>query len=351
MAAHDFALLVGNSDYGNELTRLDGPPNDLAAFAHWLVDPTGGALPPQNILVLADRVAALPPGVQNPAPAKWQEVYVRFFGTDTTARANRAGEGVRRRLWVLFAGHGNMPARQFGRDPITACFIPQDWKRSQPFLGWIVPVEYLRLCVDAFEEFDEIVVLMDCCRSETGELIEPARPFPITRNQVQRDREFVVLCAAQADRLAYERPIGSDGLVHGVFTASVLDGLRTLRDGRQRLSVGALLDYVRNAYGRHFADRRIKPEPDLLEAESSWPFLLVQGHAAASDVAFVADQQALGTYVQLVDGEDTFISGFQLAEPPVVRRLKTGLYRILSAGGEEIRMFRHTEAEGRTVNV
>ena len=351
MGAHDFALLVGNSDYGNELSRLDGPPNDIAAFAHWLVDPAGGALPPQNVLVLADRVGALPPGVQNPAPARWQEVYVRFFGTDTIAQQNQIAGDAHRRLWVVFAGHGNMPARQFGRDPITACFIPQDWKRSQPFLGWIVPVEYLRLCVDAFKEFDEVVVFMDCCRSETGELIEPARPFPITRSTVQRDRQFVVLCAAQADRLAYERPIGSDGLVHGVFTASVLDGLRTLRDGQQRLSVRALLDYVRNAYSRHFSDRRIKPEPDLLEAESSLPFLLVQGQAAAADVSFVAHQQPLGTYVQLVDGADNVICGFQLADPPVVRSLKTGFYRILSAGGEEIRMFRHIAAEGRSVNV
>jgi uncharacterized caspase-like protein len=347
MAENDFALLIGNSDYGGELQRLEGPPNDLSAFAQWLADERGAGLKPENILVLADRVGELPDGVRRPCPARWMDVYSQFFEV-AEAAGNEQVDG-KRRLWMLFAGHGNMPARQFGIDPITACFVPQDWRRRQPNVGWIVPVEYLQLCANMFEPFDEIVVFMDCCRSETSELREPARPFGITSGGAPPNREFVVICAAQADRLAYERPIG--GTVHGVFTASLLDGLKTLRGPGNRLSVGMLLDYVRNAYSRHFADRRTKPEPELLDAESSTAFLLVGGEAAVSDVAFAAVQTPPGTYVQIVDGDENVICGFALEVIPVVRKLKTGLYEVVDAGGAQIRMFKHTEAAGRTVDV
>src|SRR3954467_8869529 len=48
MAQDDFAVLVGVGKYPG-LTNLDGPENDVTDMHNWLIAPTGGAVPPEQI--------------------------------------------------------------------------------------------------------------------------------------------------------------------------------------------------------------------------------------------------------------------------------------------------------------
>lgn len=351
MAGSDFALLIGNGDYGAELTKLLGPPNDVAAFAEWLVDPQGGAVPPGQVFVLCDGQPALPAGVINGGLAQHQQIYNQFFAADAAAAAlTAAAARPQRRLWLLFAGHGNMPARQYGVDAITACFVAQDWGRRSAFAGRVVPVEFVKRWIDTFEEFDEVVVFMDCCRSEESDIFSPANPMGAGAGAAALARRFAVLCACQPDRLAYELPVDGGGPMRGVFTTAILDGLKTLRDSQNRLGIGQLRDYVVSTYADRYKDKRVVPRPDLLDDEASRNFILIGGAPPTPMVTFRRKAETPVQYVQLVSGDHTHITGFRL-DAPVDYPLRVGAYFVLNRQGQTLTTFEHSSAEGEIVDV
>ena len=59
MNERDHAIVVGISRYGSLRPELEGPERDARAFADWLRDAEGGAVPPANVKVILSSAATL----------------------------------------------------------------------------------------------------------------------------------------------------------------------------------------------------------------------------------------------------------------------------------------------------
>lgn len=208
MSENDYAVVVGIGQYPNlaadGLAALRGPVTDAAAVHDWLVDPDGGAVPAENVTLILQ--TTLDP--QDPQPTRGTvETWLQRLESLTRTRPGR-------RLYLYFAGHGFAPVLEEG-----AVFTAE---ASQVFPVYVYAYDWLRWFRRA-QRFGEYVLWMDCCMNwqqsiPVAEL--QARP----RLGTGRPGPTFLGLAAQT-KSALEYPM-ADGSVHGVFTWTLLQGLR-----------------------------------------------------------------------------------------------------------------------------
>jgi len=243
----DFAVMAAVSRYPGWTGRdLEGPVHDLREFAEWLLDPTGGDIPPTNAPELDAWLRGGPPATTFGAAST-----VQFFVTppppdDATmtiansrpithlveqaftslhhraeARLVTGDRRLGRRLYIYFAGHG------FAPDKRETALLMADATSSSP--GFHVVG---RAYADHFaiaNIFDEVVLVMDCCREDNA--VVPQRPIPfLTTKGAAPGKPFCAL-AAGWDQKSAELPSPNGGPKRGVFTRTLLEGLRGARRG------------------------------------------------------------------------------------------------------------------------
>src|SRR4051794_3859343 len=158
MAETDRAIIVGINLYP-ELGNLEGPENDVNAFYDWLVSSTGGDVPAQNIKCIRSSdygpsfasVDVAEPTILRIQSA-WRELY-------NIAQANQERFYVGRRLYLYFAGHGFSPDdTQEDRTALLAA------NATRIETGSHVIGQYMAEWFRRAGIFDEVVLVMDCCR-------------------------------------------------------------------------------------------------------------------------------------------------------------------------------------------
>ena len=288
MTGTDRAVVVGITRYPG-LEDLEGSENDANDFADWLQDPHGGAVPKDRITLILSSQFPVAQSTLDAQPTT--EALVRAFA-GLWDQGLEAGDGkLGRRLYIFMAGHG------FAPDLKTAALLMANAARSR--LGLHIPGPPY---ADRFRQagfFDEVVLLMDCCRDNLPQAPVHEPPFTVTTSPAL-SRYFYGF-ATTFSRRSREEPDES-GRVTGIFTRMVLAGLRgEAAQATGRVTGRSLVEYAYNvraalggtAQARQDPEFQLSQEAEIVWVEASAPTFTVR-------VSFTAAKA--GTGVRLLDG-------------------------------------------------
>ncbi len=229
----DYAVVVGVARYPKlsqeaGLADLDGPNNDAQAVRDWLVDPQGGRLDPANVRLI--RSAAFDPlDAAHPEPA-WARIHDEMLWVEEQTRAAPAG-----RLYLYFSGHGFSPVLEEG------ALFTADARQISP--SHVYAHAYLRWFRQA-QRCHESVLWMDCCMNYQQSIPVMGPLMRIELGTGIPGPAFMAFAAQTGSAL--ERKM-SDGQVHGVFTWTLLQGLRGgACDERGRVTGESLKTFLHN---------------------------------------------------------------------------------------------------------
>jgi len=272
MSQDDHAILIGIKSYptlGENSTNADlqGPENDIAAVKEWLLDPKGGALHPSGATIHEVRAIA---GASNRMGPDSETLEEDVLGKlEKLAQTNPNGRRVGRRLYFYLSGHGFSPGRQRG------CLYTPNATAKRGYnihaTGW------LSLLQDS-GYFSEYVLWMDCCMNRVT-LLPPGEPRTRLMVSSESPRASFIAFAARRSLKAVEMPIGVGGAYHGLFTATLLDGLRgAAADSNGKVTGHSLADWIRNAMSARMTESElndvdISKEPEVVQEDKSLVFV------------------------------------------------------------------------------
>jgi len=335
MAKEDRAIVVGIQRYPG-LSDLEGPENDAKAFYDWIVSPQGGDVPPDNVaFILSSKFpAANLPGSAEPAAATLQAAFDVL--QDLAEQSRKEGNGLRvgRRLYIYLSGHGCAP--RFNDSALLAANATPT-RAGYHILGRLYADWFLRS-----NFFDEAILFMDCCRESYPQTPPNVPPYiDITgQNAMDKARAFYGF-GTKWSRLSRERKM-ADGLVHGVFTSALLEGLKGAAcdpvDGR--VTAASLGNYL-YANMKNFLsaadleDPEIPKEPDLeYDKDPQSPLVFTTVTVPDYPVTINLPPTTAGKTIEIKDGKLTTVQSTIAAPPQLSLRLKRGIYlaQILAAG-------------------
>lgn len=226
----DYAIVVGIGTYADAgfLEPLEGPSNDIRNFVDWLVSPNGGHVPEQNItpyLLESDELG------QKPKAGDFVEIVGKLL-----ALAPSGDQRIGRRLYIFLAGHG-VAADLDDTGLLTV-------EATEDFPTYVEGRRYANL-FRGRAVFEEVVLVMDCCRDFDGELPPPVFPFKrkLDTGGASKVKRFYAY-ATGFSKAAREREFG--GKVSGVFSHVLLAGLNGgAIDGDGRITGPSLERYLR----------------------------------------------------------------------------------------------------------
>jgi uncharacterized caspase-like protein len=246
---HDkhYAVVIGLNGYSNGIPKLKGAANDAARFHEWLIaqDERGGRLNPDNVSAFIDGESE-----------KVDYITIKNKLSDVIAydciRNNE--NSLRDRLYIYMAGHG-FTAEDTGYllSDLTA-FLPLE-SRSVDFSPhfWVYNISSMSSKIGFYKE---VILIMDCCRNEAG--TNGIAPFWIDtmRNDLLNSNAYPyihTLFATQPQLKTREFEI-RPGEYAGVFTDSLLRGLRGAVDVNGKITLNNVIEQVHNDY-------RMKKQP------------------------------------------------------------------------------------------
>lgn len=209
MAADDHAIVIGISRY-QSFEDLKGPENDIRAVVKWLRDPAGGDVPDEQIHAIASTDF---PNGDGPVS---EDIYRAFEKLIDLAQDNDPPAPAGRRLYIFMAGHGFAPAL---RDASLLMANAAVGRWGHNVNGSAVADYFGRAAY-----FEEVVLLMDCCRDDLAVAQLNGLPWDAVAGEGGTSR-WLYAFAACFPLKAREKPI--EGEVRGVFTVAVLEALRS----------------------------------------------------------------------------------------------------------------------------
>ncbi|MDB5072069.1 MAG: hypothetical protein JWM87_3180 [Candidatus Eremiobacteraeota bacterium] len=239
MANDDYAIVIGINDYPGMIDapdhagNLQGPVNDATAIHAWLTDPAKGGVDPQKAtLIVSPRPLPQNFALGNAQPVV-QTIENAFSGL--TSLADTKPPPVGRRLYVYMSGHGFAPERAKG-----AVFVADATKVSTrhvfatAWLDWFYNAAY----------FDELVLWLDCCMKFHFTVVPQAPSLARIQGNSSGARVFSAYSAKfKQESVEDEMP---DGLFHGVFTYTLLQGLESAVDASGNITTASLKQYLIN---------------------------------------------------------------------------------------------------------
>ncbi|MGC4093211.1 MAG: caspase family protein [Polyangiaceae bacterium] len=236
MNADDWAVCVGIQHYAAEkqLASLPGASNDARAIHDWLTSPNGGGVPAeQATLILSE--PPNPEGGGQPTSAQIEVVlrglYRRASDSSDDGKGFRAG----RRLWLFYSGHGLGFPLDEDTGLVTADAYPPN---DLPHVAGRAWAQLFRVSA----AFDEVILFMDCCRTEANRvpLIKP----PLRELRVTAPGRMMAAYAVAQNRAAFEDVV--DGKPRGRFTLTLE---KMLREPPERpVTARRFLELLENEY-------------------------------------------------------------------------------------------------------
>lgn len=216
MNPHDHAVVVGIGRYRGArdpsgwIRDLHGPANDANAIAAWLRKPSGGGLPRGNVTVVTSSEAGRP---------EQQEVEAALSALSQLPPSTPDGYAGRR-LYLYVSGHG-LANRADEAALITA--EAEEYRTLNVLItSWL---EWFYTATS----FKEYVLWVDCCMQRQPLARLKACDLNERVGQGDKGKRFVAY-AAPFGKAAIERKM-PDGKVHGVFTYTLLQGLKNAGAG------------------------------------------------------------------------------------------------------------------------
>lgn len=341
MPLADRALVVGINRYP-VIGELSGAQNDAEAFHKWVTDPAGGRVDPSNALLLRSSDFAKPPDPDNEQPDK--VLVEKFFtGIDNAANANNLSgtDGLKagKRLWLFFSGHGFAPS--LDRSGVLMANATLDRVHNVAAMLWAN-----RLYDGGW--FDDVILFQDACRNRIGDA-DLTPPFIKARQAppAQKRRRFYAF-SAKNRQLSKELPLDG-GVVHGVFTYTLLQGLRgEARDPQTGAVTTAQLKGYMQANMRKLLpqadldDDEIAKMPEVYDPD---PFDIVPAPAASAVPDFpVRIAGASGPDARVVDSTLKVAAAANPAPDPWPVRLQRGFFKVVTGDGRE-KLFEVTGGE------
>jgi hypothetical protein len=215
----DWALIVGIDRYHPTagVDPLGGAVGDAIRFRDWVMKPDGGGITDETHVKLL--ISPDPQDHRRPRPAFYH--IHQFFSELSTDTGDTSAPG--RRLYVFLSGHGISPA---GAESVrNAALLMADTTRNRissfPGNVWAEGARSTNL-------FQEVVLIMDCCR----DLQKRARVAPHPFEPPTCDSREAILLEAYSTQWASksrEDKFPPDECKQGIFSHSVLEVLKSGR--------------------------------------------------------------------------------------------------------------------------
>lgn len=264
MGEEDWAIVVGLTHYPG-LTTLGGPERDAQEFYRWVTKPEvegGGGVPTAQakLILTSNFPAAVDAKTAEPTV---QAIYVELENLQDIALANddkQLGLRTGRRLYLFFAGHGCAPA--FGESALLMAnatrLRPGHHIPGRRVANWFLVAGY----------FEEVILLMDCCRERFTNLGLALPPF-IDQQNLEAFAESKRFFGFGTKWSSKSRERKFNGEVRGVFTVALLEALKgAAAEPDGRITVDSLGTWLYNSMRTFLApedleDPEIPKEPDL----------------------------------------------------------------------------------------
>jgi len=222
----DWALVVGITQYPG-ISTLGGPERDARDFFKWVTSPQpeGGGVDPHEKtgrakLIITSTCIPSPPYQSfleaKPTMEGITGVFEKMYALSEQNNANGKGRQIGRRLYLYFAGHGLEPKDEVAL--LMANAKEGIWNNHVSGTGW---ADWLYKA--GF--FEEILLFMDCCRDYFPSVTpNPVFPELLAGNNIVKKRFYAF--ATAWGKKSWEREMEDDKQVHGVFTTTLMKGLR-----------------------------------------------------------------------------------------------------------------------------
>jgi uncharacterized caspase-like protein len=325
-----YAIIVGITTYPDaSLKDLRGPVRDAKEFCQWLVDPAGGDMDEQNIkcLLTTDFHPPDPTGPQDAHPIP-NEIDALFEKYVSRGLQGRVGE----RLYVFVAGHGFSDPQ----DIETNCLYAANARSYFPYSTAITHYAswFYRNAV-----FDEIVLIMDCCRTTNPMHCVNPPPLPVLQGSARASRvkRFYAFATGWGQETR-EKDFGG-GLWSGIFTDALLKALRNAKPDSQGLVTGMVIkNYVHNVIDSIAGDIAVNP-PEI-QVDSNRDIIFKE----SANTAIHSVEIVLETHT----GQETLViydsTGNELLQETAVNRsvkvdLEPGFYKVVVANTDRKKLF------------
>jgi hypothetical protein len=311
--AQDWALVVGIQIYPGLIgpngtnKNLGGPENDAGDFYNWLIAPApeGGGIPEAQAKLI--RSSNYPEADDGPLSAhpSYADLELALMRFDALAKR---GPSVRvgRRLYLYFSGHGCAPA------PNESALLTADF--TTDYLGFHVPGRLWAHIFAVRGYFDEVFLLMDCCRENLPSIDIRKPPLDMSAadaTAVDNCRKFYGF-ATKWSRTTKELPFPfPGGAVHGVFTYALLDGLsgKAADPGTGEITAATLGSWLSDNLSCYLpkallADSDVPKKPDLdYDPQDARKMVLARVIPPKFPVRLTMSAAVIGTLVEILDGD------------------------------------------------
>jgi len=216
LAASDWAVVAGINGYW-KYASLKGAVGDAERFAKWLL--SEAFVPDDQVRLVRSPVGA--PETQDAAQPTLDLVKRQF--EDIARQANRRDlYYLGRRLYIFLSGHGILPTRSANPDFNETALLMADVDNITlgNHLGGNAYAEWFR----ALGVFDEVVLLLDCCRDEKQNIGLTPPSMPRLEAKRTPARRFYA-AATQMGSESWEKDFGSPPEKRGVFSHALIEAL------------------------------------------------------------------------------------------------------------------------------
>jgi hypothetical protein len=325
-----YGVVVGINRYP-EFRALKRARGDAEEFAEWLRDPTGGALPDQNVKEVVADDDKVPEGTLRrdalPTRSDVLEALYMFRKKAEQQVTDNPDDWEKTRLYFYVSGHGIAPVAD--EAALLMANSGPEW------YGENLACSRLLTFLGESQSFREVVVFADCCREWVANA--PLGDVPWTRDRRNNGRVSTAFgCATFFGDIALEPADigeGDPNDLRGYFTQALLEGLR----GQGRSSTGAidsngLAQYVKPRVFDLTKHRRYPQDPTML-ADPAQP-IVFRDRGAALPTRHQVRLRFVTPFTgraELRDGGLSVISQHDVPGANWVVDLTNGLYEVVPA--------------------
>lgn len=300
----DFGLVIGVDHYaGNELR---GAVQDAEQFHDWLRLETGGGVAEEHARIVRSTLGAA--AADDAHALLKREVDANLEHLLNTADALHGG----RRLYFHFSGHGH------GSTMENLALLLASWSAM---LAHALSSWKYRGYLDGIGLFEELVVSLDCCRSDGRALGYPPEIKFERRSERVGTRAFVAH-ATEARSWSFES--AEDGRWQGVFTRRLLKVLRSAERGISAIDLKRALEFPTMHSGQQaHVDNGLK-ETSWFGRRGTRPLLVVAFTRARGHVVLRGGSRRIVAEHDVEIGPDGTPAPWSLAVDPDLYKLEAG---------------------------
>ncbi|MCI5145853.1 MAG: hypothetical protein D3923_10065, partial [Candidatus Electrothrix sp. AR3] len=251
--------------------------------------------------------------VAQPTPNQVESLFEPFVVKGVQGRYGK-------RLYIFTAGHGFGDPGNMGKTALYAA-------NARKMFPWHIAVTDYAEWLRCHAVFDEIVLIMDCCRT-INSYHEIRKPQYITsRGNPDADRvRYFYAFAVGRGRVAREKEF-ADGRSSGIFTKAMLDALKITKPEQGQVTGQLLKNHIHNSINRFAGQVQIDPPEIRLDSNRDIVFLN-RKQAGSTQLKITLTPYTGEEVLVLFDGSFQEIRQEKATKASMTLELEPGLYKI-----------------------